>query len=66
MVGPQLEALVLQNPRARLRRIDIGSWHSEVAAQCRIDRLPSVWLYDAGRLVSRDLQQVATQLQQTR
>lgn len=66
MVGPQLEALVQQNPRARLRRIDIGSWHSEVAAQCRIDRLPTVWLYDAGRLVSRDVQEVAGLLQQAR
>ena len=66
MVGPQLEALVLQNPRARLRRIDIGSWHSDVAEQCRIDRLPTVWLYDAGQLVSRDVQEVASLLQQVR
>ena len=66
MVGPQLEALVEHNPRAKLRRIDIGSWHSPVAKQYDIRRLPTVWLYEDGAVVSRDTAEIAGRLQQAR
>ena len=37
-----------------VRVIDIKSWSSEVARQHGIRRIPQLWLYDGGKLVSRD------------
>lgn len=42
----------------RLRRIDIGSWESEVAREHRVRSLPSLRLYDGKKLVSDDLREV--------
>lgn len=49
-----MEALAHRDPQVKLRRIDIGSWHSAVASQYQIDRLPMIWLYEDGELVSRE------------
>ena len=53
-MAPQLEALAKSNETLRLRKIDIGSWDSEVAQRYGIRSLPSVWIYDGKKLISSD------------
>ena len=61
-MGPQLEALARQHPKIKLRRIDIAEWGSPVARQCGIRSLPTIWLYEDSRLVTKDRDQVMTRL----
>jgi len=53
-----LEALARKHPNVTLRIVDIGSWHSDVAGQYGIRRLPTVWLYEDGVLWSKDRDRV--------
>lgn len=66
MIGPQLEALATQHPNIKLRRIDVGSWSSPVARQHGIRRLPTVWLYENGALVTQDSKAALARLQALR
>lgn len=61
-MGPQLEALAKDHPEVSLRRVDIRSWQSEVAGQHGIRQLPTLWLYEDGRRIATDRQQVAERL----
>ena len=63
-MGPQLEALANQHAAVKLRRVDIVSWSSAVAKQHAIRSLPTIWLYEDGKLWSRDRQQIGERLQQ--
>ena len=57
-----MEALTRQNPKVKLRIVDIGSWGSPVASQYGIRLLPTVWLYQDGELYSKDRAQVSAKL----
>jgi thioredoxin-like negative regulator of GroEL len=57
-----LEALTRKAPDINLRRVDIGSWDSAVAAQYQIRSLPTVWIYENGALVARDRREVLGRL----
>ncbi|MBK8097854.1 MAG: hypothetical protein IPK26_12145 [Planctomycetes bacterium] len=63
MVGPQLEAIAEAHEQIWLRRVDIGSWQSAAARQHGINRLPTIWLYENGRLYSKDREQISQRLQ---
>ena len=52
-----MEALVNQRSDLRLVRIDIRTWDSPVATQFGIRVLPTVWLYEDGRILSHDTRQ---------
>ena len=58
-----MAALAEQHPEVKLRRVDIGDWHSPVAQQYGIRQLPTLWLYEDGELVSKDSRAVAARLQ---
>lgn len=53
-MAPQLEALLLERPFLRLRRIDIKSWESDVAKRYDIESLPQVWLYNGKERMTTD------------
>ena len=57
-----MEALAETHRLVKLRRIDIGSWDSAVAAQYGKRRLPTVRLYVDGKLYSKDRDAVAKRL----
>ena len=65
-MGPQLEALAKAHDEVCLRIVDIGSWDSAVAEQHRVSRLPWLWLYEDGELVSKDTGAVLDRLNQLR
>ncbi len=44
-----MEAYVRKSPGVSLRRINIGSWSSEVATQYGIRSIPHLVLFDDGR-----------------
>jgi len=50
----------------QLRIIDIDSWSSEVAQQHSIRRLPTIWLYEDGNLVTKDTNEAVSRLRQKR
>jgi hypothetical protein len=56
-----LEALVRKSG-ARLRRIEVESWHSEVATTHRVRKLPRLELYDGEKLVTADVGAVLARL----
>jgi hypothetical protein len=58
-----LEALIKQMDGVRLRRVDVKSWDSPVAVKNSIRELPTLWLYDGGKLVSSNSKDVAERLQ---
>lgn len=58
-----MEALATAKPKVKLRIVDIGDWKSPVARQHRIDRLPTLWLYEDGRLFSKDNREIGARLQ---
>jgi hypothetical protein len=62
-MGPQLEALARARPELQVLRIDIESWSSPVARQHSIQRLPTVWLFDGEREVTRDTRQALQRAQ---
>lgn len=47
---------------ARLRRIELESWHSEVATTHRVRKLPRLALYDGDKLLSADVGEVLARL----
>jgi len=49
-----------------LRIVDIETWHSPVAKQYGVNRLPMLWLYTDGERVASDTDAVLTQLAQLR
>jgi hypothetical protein len=49
-----LEALATRRQDVFVRIVDIVSWDSPVARQHGVQRLPSVWLYEDGELVTAD------------
>jgi thioredoxin-like negative regulator of GroEL len=57
-----LEALANNRADIRLRIVDIGSWDSAIAQQCRIRSLPSLWLFEDGELVSKETREVVAAL----
>jgi hypothetical protein len=61
-MGPQLAALARQDARVKLRIVDVVRWDSPVARQYRIERLPTLWLYEDGALVSKDSRAIAERL----
>ncbi|HEX6810910.1 MAG TPA: thioredoxin family protein [Planctomycetota bacterium] len=61
-MGPQLAALATQHAQVKLRRVDIVSWDSPVAAQFSIRQLPTIWLYEDGELYSKDRTKVTARL----
>ena len=50
----------------QLRIIDIDEWSSEVAKQHSIRRLPTIWLYEDGNLVTKDTNEAVSRLRQKR
>ncbi len=62
MLGPQLEARILEMKTIRLRKIDVGAWDSPVAVAHGIRRLPTLMLYDGTRLVSSDTREIVEHL----
>ena len=61
-MGPQVEALVRKKEGARLLVVDIDSWGSDVAKQYTVTSLPALWLYEDGKRVSTDGQQILDRL----
>ena len=61
-----MEALVRERKGAVLRIVDVGSWDSEVAQQHGVRRLPTLWLYDGGTLVTKDTQDVIARVNKLR
>ena len=57
-----MEALIESKQGCNLRRIDIGTWRSDVAKQFGINRLPTLWLYHDGKQVSRDTRDVLSRV----
>ncbi len=45
-----------------LRKVDIKNWNSAVAQQYNIQRLPTLWLYKDGKIVSQDSRDVLQRL----
>ena len=45
------------------RVVDIGDWQSPVAEQYGIRRLPTLWLYENGRLLTKDRDAIAKRMQ---
>ena len=45
-----------------LRIVDIGSWDSAVAEQFGIRSLPTVWIYEDGKVVAKDRASVMAKL----
>ena len=62
MLGPQLEALVVENEELHLCRINIDNWDSEVARQYGISSLPLLMLYDDQRLITVGTEEVLNEL----
>ena len=58
-----MEALAKANAKVKLRIIDIGDWKSPVVRQHRIEGVPALWLYEDGRLYSKDNREVGARLQ---
>lgn len=65
-MGSQLEALTRQWTELRLRLVDIEAWHSPVAKQYGVNRLPLLWLYTDGERVASDTDAVLAQLARLR
>ncbi len=63
---PQLEALANRRTNVSLRLVDIQSWDSPVARQYGVRRLPWLWLYADGKLVTKDSEQVLDRLNSLR
>ena len=61
-----MEAIAKERQDVQLRIIDIDSWSSEVAQQYSIRRLPTLWLYEDGNLVTKDTNETVTKLRQKR
>ena len=61
-----MEALAQASSELKLRVIDVGSWQSPVAKQFGIDRLPTLWLYENGKLVSKDTQEIGKRMQKVK
>lgn len=57
-----MEALARNNPRVKLRVVDVVGWESAVAQQYNIRSLPTVWLYEDGELYSKDLKTIVERL----
>lgn len=57
-----MEALIRKSNGVRLCKIDVPTWESPVARANSIRVLPTLWLYDGDRLVSRDTGQVMSKL----
>lgn len=62
-MAPQLEALAKASSELKLRVVDIADWKSPVARQYGIDRLPTLWLYENGKLYSKDRKKIAARLE---
>lgn len=62
MLGPQLEALVKRMDGVRLRKIEIPRGPSAVVDQNGIRGVPTLWLYDGGKRVSTDTDDVLQRL----
>ena len=58
-----MDALIKSKKNVKLRRIDIGSWHSAVARQYHIRRLPTVWLYNGNERAISDTRPALERLQ---
>ena len=63
-VRPQLESIAKEREDVRLRIVDIEAYSSEVAQQHSIRRLPTLWLYEDGTLVTKDTNEVVSRLRQ--
>jgi thioredoxin-like negative regulator of GroEL len=61
-----LEAIAKERQDVHLRIIDINAWSSEVAQQHSIRRLPTIWLYQDGNLVTKDTNEAVSKLRQKR
>jgi thioredoxin-like negative regulator of GroEL len=61
-----LEAIAKERLDVQLRIIDIDSWSSEVAQQHQIRKLPTLWLYDDGTLVTKDTNETIARLRAKR
>ena len=57
-----MEAIAKERKDVQLRIIDIDSWSSDVAQQHGIRRLPTLWLYEDGTLVTKDTNEAVTKL----
>ena len=44
--------------KVRLRRVNVKSWTSAVAKQCKIRSLPTLWLYKGSKIVSRKKEEI--------
>jgi hypothetical protein len=51
-LGRRLNKVLPKHPNLRVRVVDIGSLESEVAKQYEIQRVPTLWLYRDGQLVT--------------
>lgn len=58
-----MEALARARQDVKLRIVDVGDWHSPVAEQFGIRSLPTIWLYEDGKLFSKDRAAVGARLQ---
>lgn len=61
-----MEALAKLRDDVRLRIVDIKSWDSDVARQHDIRRLPSLWMYENGKLLSKVSKEVIEKIQSLR
>ncbi len=59
-----MEAIAAQHSRIFLRKVDIGAWDSPVARQHGIRRLPTIWLYEDGRLYTKEPDRASRRLQE--
>jgi len=59
-----LEAAIHRTKTVRLRKINIGKWGSPVASQFGINSLPTLWLYEGKKLVSKDRRRSMASLEQ--
>ena len=57
-----MEALTLGQQNTNLRRIDIQTWGSQVAKQCEIRKLPTLWLYKGNDRVATETRDVLQRL----
>lgn len=57
-----MEALTLGKQNTNLRRIDIRTWGSQVAKQCKIRKLPTLWLYEGKARVATETRDVLKRL----
>ena len=57
-----MAALARMREGVYLRIVDIGSWDSAVAEQFGIRTLPTVWIYEDGKVVAKDRAAVMAKL----